>query len=195
MYGHDITTLESVIGNLGYYTVAEDITSTTEFGILGLIVSIYASDTVTTSESGLLSGIILISIQDAVSTSESAFGWAIIWFQIQDNIIIDEVVKLGGLGNMVMKDWFPEGLTPEGIRFAVWSSLATDNNIIGTMWQKLNSAASGWVDYDALADAVVAKILELPDGVLTPEQVEQITDTVKKSNLIVDENGKVSLFV
>lgn len=74
MYGHDITTLESVIGNLGYYTVAEDITSTTEFGILGLIVSIYASDTVTTSESGLLSGIILISIQDAVSTSESAFG-------------------------------------------------------------------------------------------------------------------------
>ena len=74
MYGHDITTIESVIGNLGYYTVAEDITSTTEFGILGLIVSIYASDTITTSESGLLSGIILISIQDVVSTSESAFG-------------------------------------------------------------------------------------------------------------------------
>lgn len=186
MYGHDITTIESVIGNLGYYTVAEDITSTTEFGILGLIVSIYASDTVTTSEAGLLSGIILISIQDAVSTSESAFGWAIIWFQIQDNIIIDEVVKLGGLGNMVMKDWFPEGLTPEGIRFAVWSSLAVDNNIPNTMGAKVNSAASGWVDYDALADAVVAKILELPDGILTPEQVAQISETVKKWDTIMN---------
>ena len=192
MYGHDITTLESVIGNLGYYTVAEDITSTTEFGILGLIVSIYASDTVTTSESGLLSGIILISIQDAVSTSESAFGWAIIWFQIQDNIIIDEVVKLGGLGNMVMKDWFPEGLTPEGIRFAVWSSLAVDNNIPNTMGAKLNSAASGWVDYDALADAVVAKILELPDGILTTEQIEQLTNSIKITDTLLN-TGKIIL--
>lgn len=51
MYGHDITTLESVIGSLGYYTVAEDIISTTELAALGLIVSIYASDTITTTES------------------------------------------------------------------------------------------------------------------------------------------------
>lgn len=192
MYGHDITTLESVIGNLGYYAVAEDITSTTELAVLWLIVSIYASDTITTSESGLLSGIILISIQDATSTSESAFGGAIIGVQLQDNIIIDEVVRLGGLGNMEMKDWFPEGLTPEGIRFAVWSSLATDNNIAGTMGQKFNSAASGWVDYDALADAVVAKILELPDGILTPEQVQQIAEAVKKGDMILHLGKKVS---
>ncbi len=196
MYGHDITTLESIIGNLGYYTVAQDITSTTEFAILWLIVSIYASDTITTSESGLLSGIILISIQDTTSTSESVFAGAIIGFQIQDNVIIDEVVKLWGLGNMEMRDGFPEGLTPEWIRFAVWSSLAGDNNIPGTMGEKLNTAGSGGVDINALADAIIAKILDLPEGILTPEQIDLLINTVKKDTKIIDtDNGSLSLFV
>lgn len=154
MYGHDITTIESVIASLGYYTVAEDITSTTESAILGLIVSIYASDTITTSESWLLSGIILIRIEDTTSTSDSIFAGAIMWFQIQDNVIIDEVVKLWGLGNMTMRDWFPEGLTPEGIRYAIWNAIDSANNEPGTMGAKLNSAASGGVDYNALAIAI-----------------------------------------
>ena len=191
-YGHDITTLESVIGSLGYYTVAEDITSTTESAILGLIVSIYASDTITTSESGLLSGIILIRIEDTTSTSDSIFAGAIIWFQIQDNVIIDEVVKLWGLGNIELRDWFPEGLTPEWIRFAVWSSLAWDNNIPNSMGAKLNSAASWWVDLNALAEAVwthTVRTLTESAG-LTPEQEIALNNTLKKDDMFLN-TGKI----
>lgn len=45
-------------------------------------------------------------------------------------------------------------LTPEGLRDAVWSALATQYNVTGTMGQKLNNAASGGVDYAALGAAV-----------------------------------------
>lgn len=47
-------------------------------------------------------------------------------------------------------------LTPEGIRDSVWNALAASYNTSGTMGQKLNSAASGGVDYSALAAAVWA---------------------------------------
>lgn len=45
-------------------------------------------------------------------------------------------------------------LTPEGLRDAVWNAVASNYNATGTMGQKLNSAASGGVDYNALAAAV-----------------------------------------
>lgn len=45
-------------------------------------------------------------------------------------------------------------LTPEGIRDSIWGAIAANYNIAGTMGAKLNSAASGGVDYNALAEAV-----------------------------------------
>lgn len=45
-------------------------------------------------------------------------------------------------------------LSPEGLAKAVWDSLATEYNTSGTMGAKLNTASSGWVDLDALAQAV-----------------------------------------
>lgn len=36
----------------------------------------------------------------------------------------------------------------------VWNAVSSDYNISGSMWQKLNTAWSWWVDYWALADAV-----------------------------------------
>ena len=50
-------------------------------------------------------------------------------------------------------------LTPTTIAGAVWSATAVENTTPGTMGAKLNSAASGGVDYDALAEAVWAKTL------------------------------------
>lgn len=47
-------------------------------------------------------------------------------------------------------------LTPEGIKDAVWGALAASNNTPGTMGNKVNSAASGGVDYTALGQAVWA---------------------------------------
>lgn len=45
-------------------------------------------------------------------------------------------------------------LTPEGIRDKVWQALAAEFNEAGTMGNKLNTASSGGVDIDALAQAV-----------------------------------------
>jgi len=47
-------------------------------------------------------------------------------------------------------------LTPEGIRDNVWNAIAANFNTAGTMGNKLNSAASGGVDYAALGQAVWA---------------------------------------
>jgi hypothetical protein len=51
-------------------------------------------------------------------------------------------------------------LTPEGIRDSVWNALAVSYNTAGTMGAKLNSAASGGVDYNALAAAVWQYVIE-----------------------------------
>ena len=49
-------------------------------------------------------------------------------------------------------------LTPEGLRDVVWGALAASFNVAGTMGNKLNSAASGGVDYAALGEAVWAAL-------------------------------------
>lgn len=49
-------------------------------------------------------------------------------------------------------------LTSTSIAQAVWAALSAANNDIGTMGQKLNSAASGGVDYGDLALAVRAEL-------------------------------------
>ena len=45
-------------------------------------------------------------------------------------------------------------LSPQSLASAVWQSPAVDNNIAGTMGNKLNTASSGGVDMEALAEAV-----------------------------------------
>ena len=45
-------------------------------------------------------------------------------------------------------------LSPEGLASAVWNSLSTEFNTSGTMGAKLNTASSGGVDMNALAQAV-----------------------------------------
>jgi hypothetical protein len=57
-------------------------------------------------------------------------------------------------GNMSANILSYSSLTPEGIRDAVWNAIATNYNLTNTMGNKLNSAASGGIDYNALAAAV-----------------------------------------
>jgi hypothetical protein len=45
-------------------------------------------------------------------------------------------------------------LSPQNLAAAVWEAIALDYNATGTMGNKLNLAASGSIDYDALAQAV-----------------------------------------
>lgn len=63
-------------------------------------------------------------------------------------------VTLTGIGELTSSIKSYGNLTPEGIRDAVWKAVATSFNDTGTMGQKLNSAAVGGIDYDALAEAV-----------------------------------------
>ncbi len=52
-------------------------------------------------------------------------------------------------------EWTPfSELSPEGLAAAVWNSLAANFNELGTMGNKLNTASSGGVDMNALAQAV-----------------------------------------
>lgn len=53
-----------------------------------------------------------------------------------------------------------DSLTASSIASEVWNSLASSFNVAGTMGEKLNLAGSGGVDYDALRDAVWAKLIE-----------------------------------
>ena len=63
------------------------------------------------------------------------------------------------------------GLTTTGIANAIWGASASINNDAGSMGQKLNSAASGGVDYNALAQAVAQHVIE---GGVTMEQALRI---------------------
>ena len=45
-------------------------------------------------------------------------------------------------------------LSPQSLANAVWQASAVDNNVAGTMGNKVNTASSGGVDLDALAEAV-----------------------------------------
>lgn len=53
-------------------------------------------------------------------------------------------------------------LTPEGLRDLLWNATAANFNQAGTMGQKINSAASGGVDYNALGQAVWQIIISNP---------------------------------
>jgi len=56
-------------------------------------------------------------------------------------------------------------LSPQSLAAAVWSALAAQYNVNGTMGQKLNSAAAGGIDYATLAAAVIAAMNATPPDV------------------------------
>ncbi len=104
-------------------------------------------------------------------------------------------------------EWTPfTELSPEGLANAVWSALAAQYNEAGTMGNKLNTASSGGVDLNALAEAVweyVDRTLtsggtaptaeEVADAILAAAQATPIHSNVKEVNdLTVDGTGTES---
>lgn len=90
-------------------------------------------------------------------------------------------------------------LTPEGLRDAVWKAAAANFNDAGTMGAKLNSAASGGVDLNALAEAVwdhadavaVATKLALLEKIA---RNKSITDPATGEFVLFDDDGTTELF-
>lgn len=97
---------------------------------------------------------------DLVQDGQITAGLGLIaWCQAslaQDNSMATSTLR--GEMNMAANIVSYGELTPEGLRDAVWSALAAQYNEAGTMGAKLNSAASGGVDYSALAAAVWANV-------------------------------------
>jgi hypothetical protein len=66
---------------------------------------------------------------------------------------------------------YSEELTAEIVAEAVWDAIATQYDLPGTMGEKLNNAASGNVDYDALSDAVWQRSIE---SSLSAEEITRV---------------------
>ena len=92
------------------------------------------------------------------------------------------VVTLSGVSDLrgllsLSGEWTPfTELSPEGLAAAVWNTLASDFNTLGTMGNKLNTASSGGVDLNALAQAVweyIDRTLTSGGTGYTPEQIAE----------------------
>ena len=107
--------------------------------------------------------------------------------------------NLTGLAHMAAEILSYGELTPEGLRDAVWKATAASFNDAGTMGAKLNSAASGGVDLNALADAVwdhadavaVTNKLALLEKILRNKSV---TDPATGEFVLYDDDGTTELF-
>jgi len=80
-------------------------------------------------------------------------------------------------------------LTPEGIRDNVWGAIAASFNSTDTMGAKLNSAASGGVDYASMADAVRT---ELQAELLRISELAQVHGLVVGTDLVVTPTSRTA---
>ena len=78
-------------------------------------------------------------------------------------------------------------LTSDTIATAVWQAPASVNNTAGTMGAKLNSAASGGVDYASMADAVRT---ELQAELLRIVELAQLHGLVVGTDLVVTPTSR-----
>jgi len=102
--------------------------------------------------------------------------WAVAFSTWESNITLTAEADISAIGYMTGEMTPFTELSPENLAKAVWSALASENNDIGTMGAKLNTASSWWVDLDALAQAVweygMRSLTE--SAGLTTEQAEQL---------------------
>jgi hypothetical protein len=90
----------------------------------------------------------LLRLNLAAVAGASAFGVA------SSVVRVNAFARPYGLGYMKASTVDNTTLTAKSISAEVWAAIAANNNAAGTMGQKLNSSASGGVDYAALGEAV-----------------------------------------
>lgn len=107
--------------------------------------------------------------------------------------------NLTGLASLAAELLSYGELTPEGLRDAVWKAAAASFNDTGTMGAKVNSAASGGVDLNALADAVWdhADAISVATKLALLEKIarnKSVTDPTTGEFVLYDDNGTTELF-
>lgn len=120
----------------------------------GLIVGATGTTTISINGTADAFGAITGEGATTISITGSADLGAIASLVGETTISINGSAEIMGIGYMTGTTIETGELTPEGIATAVWRALAADNNETGTMGSKLNTASSGGVDLDALAQAV-----------------------------------------
>ena len=156
-----VTFSTSAAGTLGLPTSGStSITFTVPPADLQLVVSAIGSTSVTFSTSAGLAGALAAVGSSSISfTVPNATLVAIVNAEGNAPITWSLSASPSAIGHL-SGDITPfTELSPQSLSAAVWSALASAYNDTGTMGNKLNNAASGGVDYSALADAVWNKTL------------------------------------
>lgn len=145
--------------------------------IVQLVASIAGSGTVSSADlRGFLQAVANLSGSGGLTATASALAW--MSAATNGSGTITNATPYAS-GNMAATILSYSALTPEGLRDAVWNAIATNYNLSNTMGNKLNSAASGGIDYAALAAAVLAAAA-----------IDPISSNVKKvNNYTVDGAG------
>ena len=126
---------------------------------LQLVVSASGSATVTFSASSALAGALQATGGTSFSfTLPATTLGAIINAQASASFALSGAGTPRAVGSLAGDITPFTELSPQNLAAAVWSAIAASNNTAGTMGSKLNSAASGGVDYAAMADAVRAEL-------------------------------------
>lgn len=154
----DVAVDGSAAGELGYPASGTGTISIDTGATGGLIVG--ATGTATISFDGTAAIVATLNSNGAaiISIDGSAALGAIASLTGTGGLTIDGSAEIMGLGYMTGTTIESGVLTPEGIAAEVWKALAAQYNTPGTMGNKLNTASSGGVDLNALADAVVAAL-------------------------------------
>lgn len=133
-------------------TGSGDITSAVAQLVISMVATLTGSTSLSSADlRGYLNAVASLSGGGTLTSAIGALAWA--------------NAALAGTGTITNATPYATGtlsanirgysdLTPEGIRDSVWGAIAANYTNAGTMGQKLNSAASGGVDYNALAAAV-----------------------------------------
>lgn len=152
--GAGATTFAVTGGVNGQATLAGagDIMAATAQLVISMVATLAGSGTMAAADlRGYLNAVASLSGSGGVSAAIAALAWAGAAVSGGGTISSATPYATGTLSATIRGY---SDLTPEGIRDQVWNATAANYTGAGTMGQKLNSAASGGVDYNALAAAV-----------------------------------------
>ena len=179
----------SAAGALGKPGAASTSFAITANAVGGLIAGGVASCTITVSGSAAIAGLAAGSASGTISITGSAVVGATAWGVANGAFSVSGTAVAYGRGYAVASTVDNSTLTPASITSAVWSAVASDYNTAGSMGAKVNSAASGGVDYASMADAVRT---ELQAELLRIAELAQIHGLVVGTDLVVTPTSRTA---
>lgn len=148
-----ITLTSTGVGALGREIVGDSTITLNCAAIGGLIAGGVGSAAISINGDGDILATIGAPGSATISLSAVATPGAIGFLEGNSAVNLNGTLVSYAIGHMVGSTE-ESGLTVSGIVNAVWNAVAANYNDSGSMGARLNSAASGGVDYEAMAEAV-----------------------------------------